>query len=178
MSDFRIETTISEPVENTGSVSLNATQSIRADGIFQLARAFLSIEPMTNKKLQKLCYYAKAWYLAINDENLIPEQFQAWVHGAVSPELYRKYRDYGFEKIPQETDVSDIPETFMDFAKDIFAVYGKYTGDQLEYINHRESPWLNARKGLEPWENSENIISESDMKECYRKRIKTSTDER
>lgn len=171
MSDFHIETTISEPVENIGSTSLNATQSVRADGIFQLARAFLSIEPMTNKKLQKLCYYAKAWYLAINDENLIPEQFQAWVHGAVNSELYRKYREYGFEKIPQETNISDIPETFMDFAKDVFAVYGKYTGDQLEYINHREDPWIKARGNRQPWESCNNIISEDSMKNYYRDRM-------
>lgn len=28
--------------------------------VFALAKAFLSISKMTNKKLQKLCYYAKA----------------------------------------------------------------------------------------------------------------------
>ena len=174
MSSYDIKSTISEPIENAESVSLNITPSITENNIFQLARAFLSIEPMTNKKLQKLCYYAKAWYLAINNENLIPEQFQAWVHGAVNPELYRTYRDYGFDKIPQEKNTKDIPETFMNFAKQVFKVYGKYTGDELEYINHRESPWINARKNLEPWENSENIISEEDMKECYRKRISSS----
>ena len=65
--------------------------------IFDLAHAFLSIESMTHKKLQKLCYYAKAWYLAIYDSNLIEEQFEAWVHGAVQPRLYQEYKAYGDE---------------------------------------------------------------------------------
>ena len=29
--------------------------------VFDLADAFLCIDSMTHKKLQKLCYYAKAW---------------------------------------------------------------------------------------------------------------------
>ena len=52
----------------------------RRGDIFDLADAFLSIESMTHKKLQKLCYYAKAWYLALYDENLVTEEFEAWVH--------------------------------------------------------------------------------------------------
>ena len=63
-----------------------------ANDIFALAKAFLAISEMTNKKLQKLCYYAKAWYLAIYDQNLVEEQFHAWVHGAVQPALYFQYK--------------------------------------------------------------------------------------
>ena len=140
--------------------------------IFVLVKAFLSIESMTHKKLQKLCYYAKAWYLALYDENIIPESFQAWVHGAVNPELYHAYKDYGFDKIPQVRDVSDIPEDVLAFAKDIFDVYGKYTGDQLEYINLMEEPWIKARNGFQPWESCSSVIPEEDMKIYYRSRIK------
>ena len=78
---------------------LNLTQSvdIKENGdIFDLAHAFLSIASMTHKKLQKLCYYAKAWYLALKDENLIDDDFEAWVHGAVQPNLYQEYKVYGF----------------------------------------------------------------------------------
>lgn len=143
-----------------------------SSNIFMLAKAFLSIASMTHKKLQKLCYYAKAWYLALYDENIIPEEFQAWVHGAVNPELYRHYSSYGFEKIPKCLCTNDIPEELISFAHEVYDVYGKYTGDELESINHQEDPWLNARKGLKPWESSHNIISENDMKSYYRARIK------
>ena len=139
--------------------------------IFTLANAFLSFESMTNKKLQKLCYYAKAWYLAIYDENIIPESFQAWVHGAVNPELYHRFKEYGFEKIPQVRNTRDIPEEFLSFAKEVYDAYGHLSGDELESLNHQEEPWIKAREGYKPWENSNVIISENDMKEYYRKMI-------
>ena len=146
----------------------NFSTTTPSSNIFTLAKAFLSIEAMTNKKLQKLCYYAKAWYLAIYDQNLISESFEAWVHGAVQPVLYNKYKEYGYNNIPQFTNLSEIPEEFLSFSREIFDSYGHLTGDQLEKLNHNEKPWIEARKGLEPWETSNNIISEDDMKEFYR----------
>lgn len=137
--------------------------------IYDLANAFLSIEAMTHKKLQKLCYYAKAWYLALNDENLIKEPFEAWVHGAVQPQLYQKYRGYGFQLIPMfNRDLSKLPEEFLSFSREIYETYGEFSGDELERINHQEMPWLNARKDLKPWQSGTNIISEDDMKNYYR----------
>lgn len=136
--------------------------------ISDLAQAFLSIDSMTHKKLQKMCYYAKAWYLAINDINLVNEQFEAWVHGAVQPKLYQEYKVYGFACIPQIMDARCIPEEFLSFARDIYESYGDLDGDELESLNHTELPWINARKGLKPWQGSNNIILEDDMKTYYR----------
>lgn len=150
---------------------ISISSASASNNIFMLANAFLSIASMTHKKLQKLCYYAKAWYLALYNENIIPEEFQAWVHGAVNPELYRQYSSYGFEKIPKRLNTNDIPEEILSFACEVYSVYGQYTGDELESINHQEDPWLNARKGLKPWESSNNVISEDDMKCYYRARI-------
>ena len=137
--------------------------------IFDLANCFLSIEPMTHKKLQKLCYYAKAWYLAINDENLINEPFEAWVHGAVQPLLYQKYRAYGFQLIPMaQGTFLQLPEEFLDFSKEIFEAYGDFSGDELEKINHQEMPWIKARRDLKPWQSGNTVISDEDMKYYYR----------
>ena len=117
--------------------SLNSTQPElfkRKGDIFDLADAFLSIESMTHKKLQKLCYYAKAWYLALYDENLVMEPFEAWVHGAVQPELYQKYKPYGFSYIPRVLDTKNIPEEFLSFAREIYESYGALDGDELERL--------------------------------------------
>ena len=139
--------------------------------IYALAKAFLCISSMTNKKLQKLCYYAKAWHLALYDENIISEQFQAWVHGAVQPALYQKYKIYGFGYIPKDENTSGIPEHFLSFAQEIYDSYGAFSGDQLEKLNHQEMPWINARGGCNPWENCTNEISEDDMRKYYREQL-------
>lgn len=137
--------------------------------VFDLANAFLSIEAMTNHKLQKLCYYAKAWYLALNNTNIIREPFEAWVQGAIQPKLHQAYRCYGFHPIPMyEGREEDLPGEFLSFARDVFDSYGDLTGFQMEKLNHREPPWQNARKGLQPWQHSTNIISEDDMRTYYR----------
>lgn len=155
---------------NYSGYNQTLTDTIKHQGdIFDLAHAFLNIESMTHKKLQKMCYYAKAWYLAINDINLIDESFEAWVHGAVQPDLYQEYKVFGFGYIPLYKDsYGRIPEEFISFAKDIFQSYGDLSGDELEKLNHTEMPWIKARAGLKPWQNSNTIISEDDMKEYYR----------
>ncbi len=140
----------------------------KTETIFYMAKAFLNIESMTHKKLQKLCYYAKAWYLALYDENIIEEPFEAWVHGAVQPDLYHAYKMYGFDYIPEVTCVDDVPEEFLSFAREVYDSYGDLSGDELEKLNHTEAPWLNARKGLKPWQSGNVVISEDDMKEYYR----------
>ena len=141
----------------------------KAADVFALAKAFLSISSMTNKKLQKLCYYAKAWYLALYDCNLLTEQFQAWVHGAVQPALYQQYKKYGFGDIPLFKNTEVLPEEFLSFAREIYDSYGHLSGDELEKLNHSEEPWIKARGNRKPWESCSVNISEEDMKVFYRK---------
>lgn len=140
--------------------------------VFDLAKAFLSIDSMSNKKLQKLCYYAQAWHLALEDEALIDEDFQAWIHGPVCPELYFEYKLYGYEDIPKNETYSDyVPEEFLDYAKNVYEAYGELTGNELESISHSEDPWREARGSLKPWEGSNEIITKESMKRYYRKEV-------
>lgn len=158
--------------DKQGFFSYDFSSNIGYGDVFLMARAFLYISEMTNKKLQKMCYYAKAWYLALYDQNIITDAFEAWVHGAVQPNLYREYRRYGFSMIPKEMNKELIPEEFLSFAQEIYNSYGHLTGDELEALNHTEMPWIRAREGYKPWENCNVVISEEDMKEYYRKMIK------
>ena len=153
--------------ENIGATENDKNQL----DIFLLANAFLSIESMTQKKLQKLCYYAQAWYLALYNQRLVDARFEAWVHGAVQPDLYQKYKAYGFQPIPKVTNLQGIPEDFISFSKVIYEAYGKYDGMQLEALNHQEEPWIKARGSLPVWANCENAILEEDMKMYYRQKL-------
>jgi len=137
--------------------------------IFDLANAFLSLESMTHKKLQKLCYYAKAWYLALYDENIIAEPFEAWVHGPVNPELYEKYKGYGYDLITERILKENISLDLLSYVKQIYNSYGHMDGDELEIITHHEEPWIEARGNKRPWESCNTIISEDIMKIFYKK---------
>ncbi len=139
--------------------------------VFDIALAFLNIEPMSNKKLQKLCYYAQAWYLALNNEPLFNERFEAWIHGPVCPDLYHNYKHNGYRIIrTNETTSEEMRKDpyLMDFINNIYAMYGDMTGDELEALTHKELPWINARRGLQDWESSNNEVSMHDMMNYYK----------
>lgn len=142
------------------------------ESIFDVASYFLTKESMTHKKLQKLCYFAQAWYLANYGKPLFSNRFEAWVHGPVSPDLYSRYRDWGWECISQETvPIAFVNNTTSEFLDLVYDVYGNYTADELEKITHSEEPWNRARVGHNPGEYSRNPISLSDMKHYYGERI-------
>ena len=136
--------------------------------IFRVADWFLSIESMTHKKLQKLCYYAQSWHLALLNKRLFNDKFQAWVHGPVNNDLYKKYSSYGWNLIPQKNKKIEFPEETLQVLESVVATYIKYTAGELEYLTHQEVPWKEARRGLGEWEASKNIIDEEIMKNYYK----------
>ena len=124
----------------------------------------------TNKKLQKLMYYSQAWSLVLNDKRLIDDKFEAWVHGAAIPALYRRYKQFGFGDITEdfnESEFTALDKSDRELLDTVWAVYGKYDADYLELLNHSEEPWQKARQNVSPFESSSTAISESDMKHYY-----------
>ena len=94
--------------------------------IFDISDWFLSKEAMTPKKLQKLSYYFVAWGYALYNASLISDTvFQAWVHGPVSPELYNKYREYGWNDIEQKEDNSKLFDSkTLELLESVWFTYG------------------------------------------------------
>jgi uncharacterized phage-associated protein len=133
-----------------------------------VANWFLSKSAMSHKKLQKLCYYAEAWHLALYNSPLFKEcHFEAWVHGPVCPKLYDQYKGYGWADIPRRSNKPVIDPETDEFLDIVYTTYGEFSGHQLENISHNETPWLKAREGLEEWEASSKIIDPEIMREYY-----------
>lgn len=148
--------------------------------VYDIANWFLSnMKNITNKKLQKLVYYAYSWYLVFNNESsdniewrFFDNKFEAWVHGAVYPELYTMYKKYGSGSIPSyEGSLPDFSEDDLDVLNQVLEVYGVFSGNQLESICHQESPWKDARKGLTTYEPSHALISDEAIFNCYSARL-------
>lgn len=138
-----------------------------------VANYFLAKIDMTNKKMQKMLYYAYSWYIVgYNDsENvnkvLFIEQPEAWIHGPVFPTIYDKYKIFGWNIIPKFTEEIDIDEELKTFLDEIISVFGKYDGDQLELMTHNEFPWKNARNNLDNTLPSNNKIQLKDIYNYY-----------
>jgi uncharacterized phage-associated protein len=142
---------------------------------FFMAVANESGEVLTNLKLQKLVYYAQAWYLANNKKPLFEANFEAWVHGPVIPELYKLYKESGADSMIPVKKVSEIKEILgeevSNFLDEIVKTYMPYGGYHLELMTHAEAPWINARANYEPDQICTEIIPQDSMLEYYGKRI-------
>ena len=138
--------------------------------IFETANWFLEKEPMSHKKLQKLCYYTQAWSYALKNKPFINAEFQAWVHGPVSPVLFDKYRGMAFEDIDPDTSAGkpNFKNDELELLENIWETYGNSTGNSLEVLTHKELPWIKARIGYGTYDKCEKIISADDMREYYR----------
>lgn len=137
--------------------------------IFDIADWFLNKSNMTHKKLQKLCYYAQAWCYAIKGFRLIDTDFEAWIHGPVSPALWEKFKSFGFDTIKLRGYKDDVIETQdKHLLDDVWETYGDYTGNALEALSHRERPWLDARTGYAEDERCNVVISPKAMADYYR----------
>lgn len=125
---------------------------------------------ITPLKLQKILYYSQGYYLAMHNKELFPEEFQAWAHGPVNEEIYNEYKDYKYQSIPAPTyDTKEFPKEIIDYLTDIWATFGIYDGKYLEEQTHKETPWITARKGYEPGEKCNVIITKESMKDYFKK---------
>jgi uncharacterized phage-associated protein len=124
---------------------------------------------ITNLKLQKLLYYAQAWYLALNNEGIFQEDFQAWVHGPVLPSQYHRFKHNDWRPIMDNVSASRTGNPRLDkHLVKILDVFGVETAPALELMTHQERPWIDARRGLAATAPSKAIISKESMKKFYR----------
>ncbi|MBQ9657872.1 MAG: DUF4065 domain-containing protein [Clostridia bacterium] len=161
-----IKNAISQLKEPTFQFSIENELEIISEYIIAVGK---EITPLA---LQKILYYAQGFYKAFFGKFLFKDDCQAWVHGPVYVKIYEKYKEFKSANILIDIDY-DIEDTIVDEKREILDViikyFGYYNGKALEKMSHYETPWINARKGLLPSENSNNIIKKEDMEEYFEK---------
>lgn len=127
-------------------------------------------DPISNLKLQKLLYYSQAWYLAIFKKPLFNEDIEAWVHGPVVPQVFRRYRICRWSPIPKGDSEGMSPRDSRHIVE-IWKAYGKFGAYDLERMTHADKPWKHARSGLLPDESSHRVITKDSMMRYYSSRL-------
>ncbi|MFW7418374.1 Panacea domain-containing protein [Vagococcus fluvialis] len=139
--------------------------------VFDIADWFLAKEPMSHKKLQKLCFYFEAWSNALFDRSFTNNtEYQAWAHGPVNKELFEKYTGNGWNDIvaEKESDITD--EQAVGLLESVWITYGDKSANELEALTHLETPWKVARlrAGVSEGQRSNEPIAPEDMKNYYK----------
>jgi len=137
--------------------------------------ANINNQDLTNKKLQKLVYYAQAWSLALNNKKLFDDKIEAWAHGPTVRKLFFKFsKRFGFEPIKAKVN-QNIEKKFSDDDKEIlhevWRVYGNCSEEYLERLVRNELPYKKAREWLELSEPSNREISTVLMKVYYAEKL-------
>lgn len=127
-------------------------------------------------RLQLLAYYICAWDLAFHTQPLIETEFQAWVHGPVSRDLWNicgiSARTLSVMSMVSDADVNGSPERLSPEGRvhidDVLSSYGHLGMGELSDLVRSETPWLNARGDAEPAQKCATVILPQVMQEFYR----------
>lgn len=137
---------------------------------------------LSNVKLQKLLYYLQAWSLGIHKKRFLNCDFEAWVHGPVVREIYDRFKNTKslYDLITKDDVENNNPTTTIsnrdiEFINFILDNYARFSGVELEYMTHKETPWIDARKGFNSLESCNEKIQEALMQDYYGKRWKELT---
>jgi uncharacterized phage-associated protein len=105
---------------------------------------------VTHLKLQKLLFYVYGAALAFDhDREVGPVSFEAWKHGPVVREVWRKYHAYGRDPIPAATNASPYCDATERDLLDALTVYGALDAWSLRQESHLEQPWIDAFEASE-----------------------------
>ena len=170
LANYRNDSVSTEPLLGGIPAGCCRSESTAAQySVFDVANWFLCREAMTQKKLQKLCYYAQAWYYALKNQRLMNTEFQAWTQGPVSPVLYEWFKSFGVAKIKLKgTPKWTFSSEDTAFLNRVWETYGDKTGNALEALSHHELPWQAARRGYGERERCTVTILPADMGNFYK----------
>ncbi|MCK4386606.1 MAG: SocA family protein [Candidatus Pacebacteria bacterium] len=118
-------------------------------------------EGITNLKLQKILYFAQAYYLAKLGRPLFSDNIEAWEYGPVVPVVYRKYKINKSNPIIDEKDKSSLSVEDKKIVRKIWDSFGGYSTSRLVDITHAHTPWREANK------STSQIIHHKTIREYY-----------
>ena len=123
-------------------------------------------------RLQKLLYYVQGWSLALRGRPMFAEPIEAWKFGPVVPEIYQRFKPFGFGIIkPEEAgEPQNLTPADRTFIESIWSEYKAYSATKLREMTHRETPWKDARRGLAPESRSSEVISNDALRSFFSQR--------
>nr|WP_314115212.1 type II toxin-antitoxin system antitoxin SocA domain-containing protein [uncultured Leptotrichia sp.] len=121
-------------------------------------------EIINEMKLQKLLYFSQRETFAILNQPLFSEVFEGWKYGPVSREVRTVFTEDGIN-----AQTEDIKSESKYIINNIIQEYGALASWKLSALTHKETSWLNSRKGLKKEENGNVKIKMEDIREDAKK---------
>lgn len=137
--------------------------------VYDVAAAILARQgTLETLKLQKLVYYAQAWYLAWYDEPLFAGDLQAWELGPMSLPLYSRHWRHDTVSEISAGHAEKLDEQQSLALDAVLAHYGHKSTARLIDMAYSEKPWRLARKLSTATATGYPVISPESMRDYYR----------
>ena len=165
---------ISPVAYNKCRTAIDRLNNLYGDSKIEVVARYMlskSVE-ITPLALQKMLYYAQAFFQALYIKPLFNDACQAWAHGPVYPDVYYKYREFGYDpiKLPElefSDELSGLSISEINLLDAVIATFGRYSGTTLKWMTHNEKPWLETRGSLGPTDRCVTVISNDLIKSYF-----------
>lgn len=122
--------------------------------------------PIPQLLLQKLLFYSHAASLVWDNLPLFLNRIEAWVNGPVVVDIWR---EHSYEWIIAETNGNSkaLDEDNKATVRSILKSYANWEPQILANLTHEETPWVEARRGLNPGQRGCNEITNDAIERYY-----------
>ena len=117
-------------------------------------------EKIDEMKLQKLMYFAQRESLIRTGEPMFEGDFYGWRFGPVLKDLRTPYKDESFAPEVSDEDMAGEKEILDE----VFKAYAGKDSWSLSRLTHGEICWKRSRKGISPYDSSDNMIPLEDIR--------------
>ena len=154
----------------TATERLLSIPSVQQSKLDLVAEYLLSqCQDITHLSLQKALYYVQGFYNAFLGSFIFEEDCEAWVHGPVYRDVYRRYSGYCYDPIDsvEEPDISSMPAEEKVLLDSIVRHICCYSGKILESFTHVETPWISTRGNLPAVASTNRVIPKQVIGEYF-----------
>jgi uncharacterized phage-associated protein/DNA-binding Xre family transcriptional regulator len=109
---------------------------------------------ISNKKLNKLLFFVEIELKKVLGARYFDFRIEAWLHGPVYPELYHRYKVFGYDTIKEPFENIQLPQSIIEHINKALDHYLPMSAYELEEESHKtkeyiEAGYENGRIGLE-----------------------------
>ena len=128
-------------------------------------------DTISNLKMQKLCYLAQGWSLALLGRPLFDDVIQAWGKGPAILPLFQRFKPYRWGALDAYNLRTNPDEKLdaeeLELLDWIWKKYGRYSGGELRDLTCGQRPWKEAYGDTEPPFRSYEEVTQASMKAYF-----------